>query len=117
MLTVIKNGIPTGTQYTTNERKFYEHHEQYDEVLIDYDMPIVFDDGVLITPFNLTDTEIQASAIRAKREVYCFDLVNRGAVWYDALTVEQKDELTVWYRAWLDAPDTLVIPEDLAWLC
>lgn len=117
MITVIKNGKPTGTQYYTNEKKLYEHHEAYSEVLIDFPMPIVFDDEQnLITPFNLTDDEIQASHLRAKRQVYCFDLVNRGQVWYDTLTEVQKSELKVWYQEWLDAPQTLIEPNQLDWL-
>lgn len=54
--------------------------------------------------------------IRAQRESECFKVVNRGTVWYNRLTGEQKAELDVWYDAWLEAPETLVIPDAPAWL-
>ena len=54
--------------------------------------------------------------LRKQRETECFDIVNRGMVWYDTLTAEQKQELAEWYRAWLDVTDTLVIPTKPSWL-
>ncbi len=116
MLTVIKNKKPNGVQYSTYEKKFFEHHEQYGEILIEYDLPIVFNDGELITPFKLTDKQIQAQHLRAKRQVYCFDVVNRGQVWYETLSQVHRDELQAWYQAWLDAPQTLKEPSPLTWL-
>ena len=53
---------------------------------------------------------------RKQREIECFDIVNRGMVWYDTLTAEQKQELAEWYRAWLDVTDTRVIPTKPSWL-
>lgn len=60
--------------------------------------------------------EVKRNEIRARREVECFPIINRGEAWYTLLTQEQKDELAVWYQAWLDAPQTLVIPENPEWL-
>lgn len=39
---------------------------------------------------------------------------NKGAqnIW----TAEQKQELSAWYQAWLDAPQTNVVPAKPAWL-
>ena len=54
--------------------------------------------------------------LRKQREIECFDIVNRGIVWYDTLTAEQKQELAEWYRAWLDVTDTRVIPTKPSWL-
>ena len=54
--------------------------------------------------------------LRKQREIECFAIVNRGMVWYDTLTAEQKQELAEWYRAWLDVTDTRVIPTKPSWL-
>lgn len=54
--------------------------------------------------------------LRHRREVECFALVNRGALWYERLTVPQKVELEHWYAAWLDVTETKVIPEKPGWL-
>ena len=62
------------------------------------------------------DNDIKLSNIRFQRETECFSVINRGALWYDKLTDEQKAELAAWYQAWLDAPQTKVIPARLEWL-
>ena len=60
--------------------------------------------------------EVQLREIRTKRELECFNYINRGSLWYDMLTAEQKEELKAWYQAWLDAPQTKVIPLKPEWL-
>lgn len=62
------------------------------------------------------EREDEARKIRIRRERECFRIINRGSLWYDTLTNQQKDELKVWYKAWLDAPSTLVIPTLPTWL-
>lgn len=54
--------------------------------------------------------------LRSQRERVCFPVVNRGQVWYDSLSEEQRLELESWYRAWLDVTETLQAPETPAWL-
>lgn len=54
--------------------------------------------------------------LRKQREKECFPIINRGALWYSALTTEQYNELQTWYRAWLDVTDTLVMPTKPSWL-
>ena len=54
--------------------------------------------------------------LRSQREKACFPYVNRGEMWYSRLSADQKDELNVWYQAWLDVTDTKVVPEAPAWL-
>lgn len=54
--------------------------------------------------------------IRARRERECFAVINRGKLWYDGLTPSQVDEMGKWYRAWLDAPETLTAPDRPGWL-
>ena len=54
--------------------------------------------------------------LRSQRDKACLPYVNRGELWYSKLTAEQRDELDVWYQAWLDVTNTRVIPEAPAWL-
>lgn len=58
----------------------------------------------------------QQELYRHQREEECFPIINRGAMWYEMLTEEQKDELRTWYKAWLDVTDTMIIPERPIWL-
>ena len=60
--------------------------------------------------------ESQKEQIRNDRAKTCFPIVNRGGLWYDLLTEEEKAELLDWYQAWLEAPETLVIPETPSWI-
>jgi hypothetical protein len=60
--------------------------------------------------------EKAAAEIKARREKECFPIINRGQLWYDRLTEAQKTELASWYQAWLDAPETLIVPEVPTWL-
>ena len=53
--------------------------------------------------------------LRWKRK-WVFKVINRGNAWYRTLTEEQLVELDIWYKAWLDAPDTLVEPVQPSWL-
>lgn len=54
--------------------------------------------------------------LRGLREKECFDIINRGQLWYDSLTDSQKNELRYWYRAWLDVTMTGDIPQKPVWL-
>lgn len=58
----------------------------------------------------------ESNIIRHRREAECFPVINRGSLWYDSLTAEQKAELKTWYEAWLDAPETLVVPTKPNWI-
>ena len=66
--------------------------------------------------FSQNDPDFLEANIRFERWGRCFCLVNRGQVWYNTLTEEQKEELQVWYQGWLDAPATLIVPERPSWL-
>lgn len=59
---------------------------------------------------------LQAQLIRKEREKECFPIINRGALWYNKLSEEQKQELSEWYEAWLDAPATGTAPTAPIWL-
>lgn len=73
--------------------------------------------GQLIERDKTADiAERKKDEIRSRRERECFPVINRGALWYEKLTEEQKTELSEWYQSWLDAPQTEIIPEKPAWL-
>ena len=55
-------------------------------------------------------------SLRYQREKVCYPYINRGALWYDKLSDEQKEELAVWYQAWLDVTETRVVPKTPTWL-
>lgn len=42
--------------------------------------------------------------LRYMRQNECFSVINRGVLWYNALTTEQQQELNTWYQAWLNVP-------------
>lgn len=65
--------------------------------------------------FRIND-ETEKNNLRVKREVECFPYINRGQLWYNHLTEEQKQELDIWYTAWLDVTETKVIPNKPLWL-
>jgi hypothetical protein len=54
--------------------------------------------------------------IRDRRAKECFPIINRGELWYNTLTDEQLDELREWYHNWLDATETLSIPNKPEWI-
>jgi hypothetical protein len=50
------------------------------------------------------------------RNAVCFTIINRGGLWYDLLTPEERTDLLNWYLAWLDAWETKVVPITPTWL-
>lgn len=50
------------------------------------------------------------------RKAVCFSIINRGGLWYDLLTPEERNELLIWYMAWLDAWETQIVPTTPTWL-
>lgn len=54
--------------------------------------------------------------LRIKRHKVCFPYINRGNLWYENLTADQKNELNAWYQAWLDVTTTKVVPKTPEWL-
>ena len=76
-----------------------------------------YEDIQVYTPYTAEElAQIQADGLRAQRAAQCFPIVNRGALWYEKLTEEQKSELSAWYEAWLDAPQTGSAPDPLDWV-
>ena len=64
----------------------------------------------------ISEDDAKLVEIRSRRESECYPIINRGGLWYDLLTKAEKDELLEWYQAWLDAPETGIIPEKPSWL-
>ena len=58
-----------------------------------------------IQSFILTKEEV-LDFLRTRREEECFPIINRGVLWYNLLTDEQRLELGKWYKEWLDITDT-----------
>ena len=54
--------------------------------------------------------------LRNEREIECFNIINRGELWYELLNETQKEELREWYTAWLDVTETKTIPNKPEWL-
>lgn len=76
-------------------------------------------DGVLVFD-EKQNTENERKALcdelRKRRETECFSYINRGQIWYDRLSDEQKAELEAWYSDWLKATETLTVPAKPSWL-
>ena len=78
-----------------------------------------YEDGRLILDearLDKLNNERLADELRHKREKKCFPIINRGALWYNHLSEEQRAELDVWYQAWLNVTETKVVPEIPEWL-
>ena len=65
---------------------------------------------------SIADTIDKVDMCRSIRSQVCFPIINRGQLWYDKLTDEQKEELSKWYNDWLNVTITLVMPEAPEWL-
>lgn len=78
-----------------------------------------YENGNLVLDQNRLDalnSERINNDLRRQREKICFPYINRGALWYESLTDEQKEELRWWYQEWLDVTRSRVIPETPFWL-
>ena len=68
--------------------------------------------------------EARLELLRSNRESDCFTIINRGELWYNKLTENQKQELSEWYQKWLDVTEetnkdengNYIIPEKPNWL-
>lgn len=62
------------------------------------------------------ETQRRQNEIRTQRDAECFPFINRGPLWYAKLAESQIAEMNTWYNAWLDAPETGIVPEAPSWL-
>lgn len=79
----------------------------------------ISENGFLVLDMSKLESDQQEEILndlRHIRETVCFSVINRGKLWYDSLTTEELDELEAWYQAWLDAPQTGVVPNTPLWL-
>ena len=77
------------------------------------------EDGRLVFDKEKDDSdrlEEQRSDLRLRRETECFSYINRGYMWYSALTLLQWIELKRWYLAWLRVTETLTPPDKPPWI-
>ena len=65
---------------------------------------------------SIADKIDKADMYRVIRSQVCFPIINRGQLWYNNLTNEQKDELSKWYNDWLNVTETLIEPKTPKWL-
>lgn len=64
----------------------------------------------------LSNEEKEINQLRSQRNHECFSVINRGGLWYDFLTEQEKYELLEWYEKWLNVTETMVVPEKPTWL-
>ncbi len=90
------------------------------KIVFGYDNKLYFEEDMLKDEYIARKQEYEKQMhmlkLRQQREQECFSVINRGSLWYDTLTEEQKEELKIWYKAWLDVTETRVIPEKLEWI-
>ena len=73
---------------------------------------IIFD----VNKYNIMELEAKKNELRKRREIECFSIINRGELWYETLTQNQKEELSIWYNDWLNVTDTMTVPEPILWV-
>jgi len=64
----------------------------------------------------VVEIELDMRSVFRKKRRAVFDIINRGQPWYNTLTDKKKQELQVWYQAWLDITVTLKEPVKPSWL-
>ena len=62
---------------------------------------------------NLSETT--KAKIRARREVECFAICDRGA-WFASLSEARKKQVLKWRAAWLNATETGLCPTKPVWI-
>jgi len=80
-------------------------------------------DGTLVASVEQLEDIIETKGITAEQkrrneraEMFAITLDRINPLWYDSLTQQQKDDLSVWRQAWLDYPETEIRPDNLSWL-
>lgn len=90
---------------------------EVDELPEDFDMNFshyYMVNGSLVKNENYI-SEADRDEIRYRRDSECFAIVDRP-LWLQSLSQSQMDEIIEWRKAWLDAPNTAVIPEKPEWI-
>ena len=89
-----------------------EHFERNHRAYRIKDGKLFFDEERLVVIQN----EAENIRLRNERDTECFSVINRGWLWYDALTEKQTKELRKWYKDWLDVTETKKKPDRPSWL-
>lgn len=91
-----------------------------EEIAYSYDGRLIFKREVETEEYTTAklkyENEKLLEELRYKRETECFPIINRGQLWRDSLTEEQRAELKEWYTAWLNVTETLKVPSKPKWL-
>ena len=93
--------------------------ENLDDFEMNYRSYYLSEDNVLVkSDDKQKDIEEQRELtdLRIQRAKNCFPYINRGALWYESLTDEQREELKLWYRKWLDVTESKIAPDTPTWL-
>ena len=93
--------------------------ENIDDFESNYRSYYLSEDNVLVKSDDKQkeiEDQRELTNLRSLREKVCYPIINRGEMWYSRLSFDQKEDLDVWYQAWLDVTITKVIPETPAWL-
>ena len=114
-----------------NKEIIQDDFERFDENCFeidkdDYNIVNGYNGALFLVEYTKTDeykekaalflAAAEINALRQKREVECFSVINRGELWYERLTDEQRKELEEWYQAWLDVTETKTEPNRPDWL-
>ena len=75
-----------------------------DITAFDFDNNLMFDEKIYLK----NRQKIILDNLRHRRENECFEFINRGVLWYNTLTEDQRLELDKWYKEWLDVTDRYV---------
>ena len=91
-----------------------------EEIVYDYDGRLVFKHETETEKYKAIAVvklkEKQKEELRHMREFECFRIINRGGLWYETLTDEQREVLKAWYEDWLNVTETLAKPNKPEWL-
>lgn len=96
----------------------YPDPDDFDDFFVNYRAYKVLDGRLVLdeTKLQSVTEDKYRELLRRERAEECFPVVNRGVLWYNMLSSEQRIELDSWYKNWLDAPSTLQKPSIPGWL-
>ena len=105
------NGIEVDDSSIEDMEYFKENYSSYR--IIDGTLALDVD---AIAEIQDEADKLEDSILRSLRERECFPYINRGALWYAKLTIEEKKKLSEWYQDWLNVTETRMIPEKPSFL-
>ena len=94
----------------------FERFVELDKELNEVNKNLQWNGTNFILSTNPKEVERELRVLREEREKECFSFINRGQMWYETLSYEQKQELRNWYIQWLDVTETKIVPDRPTWL-